>query len=72
MLDKCANQNCEEKFKYFGEGKLFLRNVNAVFTMSRDELVNECYWLCPACATEFKVEFVNEGIRVVALMRRAA
>ena len=67
MLIKCANEACEEEFKYFGEGKLFLRDQNAVFAMSRSELMNHCYWLCPGCAARYKLDFLNEGVTVVPL-----
>jgi hypothetical protein len=67
MLNKCANAECEEEFKYFGEGRLFLRDESAVFGMDRGELMNECHWLCPECAKRYKVEFTTEGPMVKPL-----
>jgi len=72
MLNKCANSACEEEFKYFGEGRLFLRDQSAIFSMSRSELMNQCYWLCPACARQFRLEFTEEGVAVVPAEDEAA
>jgi len=67
MLNKCANQECKEEFRYFGEGKLFLRDPHAVFGMGTGEILDQCYWLCPSCAGNFKVDFVDDGVVVVPL-----
>jgi hypothetical protein len=57
MVSQCANPNCNEKFKYLGEGKLFLDNPGAGLEMNQQQLFEQCYWLCKKCALAYRIEF---------------
>ena len=52
MLNKCATKGCEQKFKYFGSGMLFLardpRQTQEKTAAKQMEV--EFYWLCEDCA----------------------
>lgn len=61
MLSKCANPSCPEEFKYLGRGKLFLAEPDSVLTMSGDEIVARCYWLCDHCRKFYRIEFVDSA-----------
>ena len=38
MVSQCANPSCSERFKYLGEGKLFLDNPIEGLRMSQQQL----------------------------------
>ncbi len=59
MLSKCANLSCNEQFRYFGSGKLFLPDPDAVLRMSGDEMTACCHWLCEHCCKLYRIDFVN-------------
>lgn len=73
MVSDCANRCCNEKFKYLGEGKLFLANPLQGLQMSQQQLFEQCYWLCKECSKYYRIEFHQGVPQLVSLgFRKAA
>ena len=49
MLAKCATKTCNQKFKYFGVGLLFIEAPKQGQRSQNSDDV-EFYWLCERCA----------------------
>jgi hypothetical protein len=47
MLHECATKDCHCRFKYFGEGQLFVQQRRNGDKASPDV---EFFWLCDRCA----------------------
>jgi len=50
MLHKCATNGCDRKFKYFGEGLLFVVPRRKKPNATNGDV--EFFWLCEDCARE--------------------
>ncbi len=54
MVSKCANPWCQNVFKYFRGGRLFLLNLSTRIDKETDfrlyEERSEYFWLCAKCA----------------------
>ena len=73
MLTNCANPECNERFKYLGEGKLYLANPGDALDFTQQQLFERCSWLCKGCAERFEIQFLNGIPRVVPhRMKKAA
>jgi len=67
MLSKCANPECSEAFRYYGEGKLFeVHFENAALCekagrmpfdqeLKQSDKSVEHFWLCSGCADKLTV-----------------
>ena len=65
MVSHCANPDCRERFKYLGEGRLFLDNPMAGLQMNQQQLFEQCYWLCKECSKQYRIEFDTGFPRLV-------
>jgi hypothetical protein len=72
MVSECANPGCNEKFKYLGEGKLFLSNPMQGLQMSQQQLFEQCSWLCKNCSKHYRVEFGQGSPQLVSLSFKKA
>jgi hypothetical protein len=52
-VSRCANPECDHKFKRLGEGKLFVRPSGK----SDNGLTQKALWLCPECAQQFDLRY---------------
>ncbi len=68
MVSHCANPACAESFRYLGEGRLFLDNPAAGLEMDRQQLFEQCYWLCKRCSSQYRIEF-EEGVPKLVLLQ---
>ncbi len=57
MLTTCANPECHERFKYLGEGRLYLDNPGEALELTQQQLFERCSWLCKACSEYFDIRF---------------
>lgn len=72
MVSQCANPGCTEKFRYLGEGKLFLANPASGLQMTQQQLFEQCYWLCKECSKHFRVGFEQGLPKLVPLSLKKA
>lgn len=73
MLTNCSNPDCHEKFKYLGEGRLFLANPAEALNLNEQQLFERCSWLCTRCAKIFEIHYQAGKPKLVRReMRRAA
>lgn len=72
MVSHCANPDCTEKFRYLGEGKLFLDNPTAGLQMSQQQLFEQCYWLCKECSKQYRIDFERGSPQIVPLVLKKA
>jgi hypothetical protein len=58
MLAKCANPNCESRFRYMREGKLFtFRGSSTSDQIGKTAATAEHWWLCSPCAATLTIRF---------------
>jgi hypothetical protein len=50
-VSKCANPECEQKFRKLGEGKLYVRRLE------QGETRQKALWLCSECAGQFDLRY---------------
>lgn len=73
MLTNCSNPDCNERFKYLGEGRLFLPNPADALNLNQQQLFERCSWLCPRCAKIFELQYQAGKPKLIRReMRRAA
>ncbi len=72
MLSNCANPECNERFRYLGEGRIYLDNPGDALTFTREELYERCSWLCKKCSERYEVRFTGGQPKVVPLTFRKA
>lgn len=73
MLTSCVNPECNERFRYFGEGRIYLDNPDDALNLTQEQLYDRCSWLCKHCAERFEIRFSNGRPKVVPLpLRKAA
>ncbi len=72
MVGRCANPDCRNSFKYLGEGRLFLEDPNSALQLSQQQLFEKCYWLCPECASQYRLNFIRGDVELVPLPARKA
>jgi hypothetical protein len=66
MVTKCANPSCENSFRYFRGGSLFLVEPQFLSPardaqFHEDALRREYFWLCEKCAPEMTVARDQNG-----------
>jgi|SRR5471030_2572027 hypothetical protein len=68
-VSKCANPQCEQKFKRLGEGKLYVRPAEK----SNSGITQKALWLCSGCAETFDLRYDRrkEEYRLVRLKKAA-
>jgi hypothetical protein len=73
VLTRCTNPECNEQFKYLGEGRIYLDNPGEVLTLTQDQLYERCYWLCTFCSQCYEIKFDRGTPKLVPVrLRRAA
>ena|SRR5437016_5330724 len=50
MLAKCSNPSCSARFRYLGNGRLFLLESDPALTTGKSNRV-EYFWLCRDCCS---------------------
>ena len=56
MLSKCANPECQARFRYLHEGKVFMADWMGGSAAESDNACwrrTEMYWLCDTCSRRF-------------------
>lgn len=71
MVTKCANPSCSCPFHYLHEGRLFLLEVDPVFSAVDnptfgDYKTAEYFWLCTSCSRLLTLCLNREGKVVIA------
>jgi hypothetical protein len=70
MLSKCANSACSAKFRYLGEGKVFVvghrsstytRQCDAGSEFEQIRREFRCFWLCSECSQLLTLQASGEG-----------
>jgi hypothetical protein len=70
MLHKCATKDCHRRFKYFGEGQLFVQQRPSGDKTSPDV---EFFWLCDRCARrDNELTLQRVPVTVGPALRRSA
>ncbi len=72
MLTCCANPQCDRRFQYLGEGRIFLDRPEDALTLTQEELYERCSWLCQNCSERFEVRFQSGQPRLVPLLLKKA
>ncbi len=73
MLTTCANPECDERFKYLGEGRLYLDNPGDALDLTQQQLFERCSWLCKRCSELYEVRFQSGRPKLVRReLRKAA
>ena len=67
-VSKCANPQCENKFKKMGEGKLFVRRAEK----GDKDSTQKALWLCSTCVTQFDLRFDRRQREFHLVRRRVA
>jgi len=78
MLDKCANQNCSNTFRYLSDGKLYLidggwtvANRNRSVRRASESRPPKYAWLCSSCCRHLAIRFDQEvGVVLVPKSER--
>jgi hypothetical protein len=60
-VSKCANPECDVRFKRLGDGKLFVRPAEK----SGKGLKQKAMWLCQECALHFELRYRHEEFHLV-------
>jgi hypothetical protein len=84
MLSKCLNPQCNAKFRYLWEGRLFRVDVSEVKRRKRAPTGKaplacfkghvrpvEHFWLCASCAARMTLEASESQVRLVSLAEGA-
>jgi hypothetical protein len=70
MVSRCANPECESKFRYLNQGKLYiLRSPRAEVRAEGDDaqnLIRRLLWLCERCSERLVVVQGPEGVPQLA------
>jgi hypothetical protein len=64
MTAKCANPACNQPFRYFRSGKIFLIDLSDPYLRSPGERTKremEYFWLCGECSRSFCVVLDKDG-----------
>lgn len=64
-ISRCANPQCEQKFKRMDEGKLYVRP-----NPKSGGGAQKALWLCPACSREFELHYDRHN-RQYHMIRRS-
>jgi hypothetical protein len=75
MVSKCANPDCNTRFRYLRSGKLFRFEVGVKTTApakgKKSPHKLEHFWLCQECASLMTLKYTDEeGLIVVPLHPR--
>ena len=65
MVSQCANPNCQRKFRYLRDGKVYLFAMSATTGHKRQEH----FWLCGECSERMYLTCVNQS-EVKTVFRR--
>jgi len=66
MITKCANPSCENSFRYFRGGNLFLVDPRTLQLVRDTEFHeksrrSEYFWLCEKCAPAMTISLDRDG-----------
>jgi hypothetical protein len=73
MLEKCVNPFCNQPFRYFGHGKLFVLEFPPRFAEHRHHVAGrrEHFWLCEECSRIMTIavrrDFDSVSVRIINL-----
>jgi len=73
MLSKCANPECNEKFLYLDQGKVFRLWPNPRLHASAEQherLLSERFWLCAECARTMTIVWGGAHIKVISILKK--
>ncbi len=55
-VSKCANPDCDAKFRRLGEGRLYLRPSHTPDSRAENRVL-KALWVCSDCSARFNVRF---------------
>ncbi len=73
MLSKCANPECNEKFLYLHQGRVFRLCPNPNLRTSAEQheyVLCERFWLCTKCARTMTIVWGGAHIRVIPIPKK--